>query len=210
MGGAMKIDLNVQTTGLLGELTVFELVLRASSAGITHMALCDYGTTEKLASLKDISYVYGIKIINGVSFCTYDSVTHQLVTLRGYSFQDSHPHIEELFNQKHSLETEDVLRAIIADGGKVVLARPHEIDSSSIMHRLVHYGLSGVERFYPNAYLYEEELSEMDEYIKCFGLMVTGGSFDETHQRDELLRGTYLCPNEVLPWLMNVKRVAVI
>ncbi len=204
----MKIDLNVQSKWSSGDIAPLELVLRATASGITHMALCDYRSVQALDPLRNIANTYGIKIINGISFRTYDTISHQLVTLRCLAFDLSHPDIAALCHDNPVLETEEVVTALKLLGGKVILANPHEIDPEGLLERLVLHGLNGVERFYPGASEYD--LSAVDEVINRYGLIVTGGSYDETYQWDGLLNGQYLCSDDVLPRLMNYKRVAVV
>lgn len=203
----MKIDLNVQSKWSTGDMTPLDLVLKATASGITHMALCDYGSTQALNSLKDIAYIYGIKIINGISFHTYDTISRQIVTLRGFAFDEPNVDIQALCAPGALLETEDVVRAIVLARGKVVLANPHEINPSGLIERLIQIGLCGIERLYPRVMQYD--LSAVDSLIERYGLMVTGGSYDESHQWDGLLSGQYLCPNDTLPRLMNYRRVSV-
>ena len=98
------------------------------------------------------------------------------------------------------IEAPEAVELIRAAGGIPVLAHPGRMETLKVIRSLVHFGLGGIEAFYPSHS--ESEIKKFLQIANRFGLIVTGGS-DYHGARGHARLGEAQAPTELLDQLMN-------
>lgn len=88
------------------------------------------------------------------------------------------------------------VKAIKADKGIAVLAHPGQLDSYSIIDKLVDAGLDGIELNHMDHT--EEDIKKIKEYSSKYNLILTGGSDFHGEYGKSIKVGEIACPNEYI------------
>jgi predicted metal-dependent phosphoesterase TrpH len=90
----------------------------------------------------------------------------------------------------------EAVKAIKADRGIAVLAHPGQLDSYSIIDRLVAQGLDGIELNHADHK--EEDIKKVKEYSDKYSLILTGGSDFHGEYGSTVKIGEITAPNEYM------------
>ncbi|HLV76512.1 MAG TPA: PHP domain-containing protein [Marinobacter sp.] len=132
------IDLHCHTTASDGALAPGDLVLRAVSQGVSHLAITDHDTIQGLAQARGVAGEHGLVLVNGIELsCVWRSQTIHIV---GLDFDHTDPALLAALEEQHDnrwrrarliadklskLRVDGLLEKATAQAGDDVPGRPH-------------------------------------------------------------------------------------
>ena len=143
------IDLHVHTNISDGSLNAIEVIRLAKSKGITHLAITDHDTTQRLQEAITLGQELEVVIVPGIEISAYDYVRNKKAHILGLLIEPGHRALDLLCTplvQSRNKASAEMVRKIIAAGYEISLedVQKHEggsgVYKQHIMHALLAKG----------------------------------------------------------------------
>ncbi len=168
-------------------------------------------TLKQAEIIRDLGYdisLEEVKKYSKNSGVAYKQHIMQVFIDKGYIDEIYSPLYKELFKRSGPCDMEvkyidiyDALEAIIKDNGIPVIAHPGQLKSYELIEELANKGLVGVEKYHISHS--EKDKNIIDELVKKYNLLVTGGSdYHGTYAKNRKI-GCYTAPKETIEFIMK-------
>ena len=172
----------------------------------------DEMTLKQVQIIKSLGYDISeeeVKVYGKNSDISYKQHIMQVMIDKGYVKEIYAPLYKELFKNNGPCHMEikyiDVLEAIdaiIKDNGIVVVAHPGQMKSYELIEELVDRGLVGIEKYHISHS--EEDYERVDELVRRYNLIVTGGSdFHGSYAKNRSI-GCCIAPSESVKFIEQI------
>jgi len=178
----------------------------------------DEMTLKQVQIIKSLGYDISeeeVKVYGKNSGISYKQHIMQVMIDKGYVKEIYAPLYKELFKNNGPCHMEikyidvfEAIDAIIKDNGLPVIAHPGQMKSYELIEELVDKGLVGIEKYHASHS--EEDYDRVDELVRLYNLIVTGGSdFHGSYAKNRSL-GCCIAPSESVEFIEQmVKRTGV-
>lgn len=171
-------------------------------------------TLKQVQIIKSLGYDINeeeVKVYGKNSDISYKQHIMQVMIDKGYVKEIYAPLYKELFKNNGPCDMEikyidvfEAIDAIIKDRGIPVVAHPGQMNSYELVEELVDKGLVGVEKYHVSHSV--EDYERVDELVKLYNLIVTGGSdFHGSYAKNRSL-GCFTAPSESVEFIEQIAK----